>query len=144
MLGRKEERSKFSRNEDVEMGKTDHIYSRKQAHAHVSPVLKFSCKNKRLKWFGHCLRREHNYIIYYVPLCELSGRRSRDRPEKRWRDNMKEDMKKYQLTEDMAQDQKYWMTQIMARRWSGKVRNDVKEKIKIRQERINFCFQFRG
>ena len=34
--------------------------------------------------------------------------------EKIWRDNIKEDMKKYQLTEDMAQDRKYWMTKIMA------------------------------
>ena len=28
----------------------------------------------------------------------------------RRRDNIKGDMKKYQLTEDMAQDRKYWMT----------------------------------
>ena len=29
-------------------------------------------------------------------------------------DDIKEDTKKYQLTEDMAQDQKYWMAKIMA------------------------------
>ena len=38
----------------------------------------------------------------------------RVRPKKRWRDNIKEDTKKYQLTKDMAQDRKYWMTKILA------------------------------
>ena len=34
--------------------------------------------------------------------------------EKRWRDNVKEeDMTKYQLTEDMTRDRKYWMIEIM-------------------------------
>ena len=32
----------------------------------------------------------------------------------RRRDNIKGDMKKYQLTEDMAQDRKYWMTKLLA------------------------------
>ena len=39
---------------------------------------------------------------------------------------MKEDMKKYQLTEDMAQDRKYWMTQIM---YKEKVKKCEKGKI---------------
>ena len=29
----------------------------------------------------------------------------------RWRDNIQGDMKKYQLTEDMALYRKYWMTE---------------------------------
>ena len=37
------------------------------------------------------------------------------------RDNIKGDMKKYQLTEHMAQDRKYWMTKIMA----GPAQGDV-------------------
>ena len=44
---------------------------------------------------------------------EVSGRRSRGRQKQRWKD-IKKDMKKYQLTENMAQDRKYWMTKIMA------------------------------
>ena len=32
----------------------------------------------------------------------------------RWMDNKQVDMKKYQLTEDMAQYRKYWMTKILA------------------------------
>ena len=71
-------------------------------------------ENERLKWFGHCLRRKPNHMCAKLLRLEVSGRRSRGRPKKRWRDNRKGDMKKYQLTEDMAQYRKYWMPQIMA------------------------------
>ena len=36
------------------------------------------------------------------------------RQKKRWRYNTDEDMKKYRLTEDMAQNRNYWMTGILA------------------------------
>ena len=82
-------------------GKTrlDHIRNediRKEAHVkHVEMFL----ENKRLKWFGHCLRRERNHICAKSLRLEVSGRRSRGRPKKRWMDNIKGDVKKYQLTE---------------------------------------------
>ena len=88
----------YVRNEDI----------RKEAH--VETFL----ENKRLKWFGHCLRRECNHISAKSLRLEVSGRRSRGRPKKRLRDTIKGDMKKYQMTEDMAQDRKYWMTKILA------------------------------
>ena len=70
--------------------------------------------NKRLTWFGLCLRRKRNHICAKSLSLEVSGRRSRGRTKKRWRDNIQGDMKKYQLTEDMAQYRKYWMTNILA------------------------------
>ena len=81
--------------------------------AHVKLVETF-LENKKLKWFGHCLRQERNHIYAKSLRLEVSGRRSRGRPKKRWRDNIQGDMKKYELTEDMAQDRKYWMTKILA------------------------------
>ena len=71
-------------------------------------------ENKTLKWFGHCLRREHNHICAKSLRLKVLGRRSRGQPKKRWRDNIKEDMKKYRLTEGMTQYRKCWMTKIMA------------------------------
>ena len=103
-------RTKFSKQNSAEMrmlrwarGKTrlDHIRNegiRKEAH--VKPVETF-LENKILEWFGHCLRREHNHICAKLLILEFSGRRSRGRPKKRWRDNIQGDTKKYQLTEDM-------------------------------------------
>ena len=81
-------------------------------------------ENKRLKWCGHCLRREPDHICAKSLRLEVSGRRSRGRPKRRWRDNIKEVMKKYQLTEDMAQDRKYLMTEILA----GPAQGDGQEK----------------
>ena len=105
------------RNEDVEMGGkegrsgwTTSLNEDFMVGAHGKPVETF-LENKRLKWFGHCLRREH--LAKSLRL-QVSGRRSRGRPKKRWRDNIHGDMKKYRLTEDMAHDRKYWMTEILA------------------------------
>ena len=97
-------------------GKTrlDHIRNEDiRKEAHVKPVEIF-LENKILKWFGHCLRRERNHICAKSLRREVSGRRSRGCPKKKWRDNIQGDMKKYRLTEDMAQDRKNWMTKIMA------------------------------
>ena len=91
--------------------------------AYVKPVETF-LENKRLKRFGHCLRREPNHICAKSLRQEVSGRRNRGRPRKRWRDNIKGDMKKYQLTEDMAQYRKYWMTKILA----GPAQGDGQER----------------
>ena len=107
-------------------GKTrlDHIRNedtRKEAHVkHVATFL----ENKILKWFGHCLRRESKHICAKSLKLEVSGRRSRGRPRKRWRDNVKVDMKKYQLTEVMAQDRQYWTTKILA----GPAQGDGQER----------------
>ena len=107
-------------------GKTrlDHIRNEdNRKEAHVKPVATF-LENKRLKWFGHCLRRESKHICAKSLKLEVPGRRSRVRPKKRWSDNVKGDMKKYQLTEDMAQDRKYWMTKILA----GPAQRDGQER----------------
>ena len=57
---------------------------------------------------------EANGIAKKLLRLEVSGRRSRGKPKKRWRDNIKEGTKKYDLTEDKVQDRRYWMTKIMA------------------------------
>ena len=92
----------------------DHIINEDiRKEAHVKPVETF-LENKRLTWFGQCLRRERNHICAKSLRLEVSGGRSRGRPKKRWTDNIQGDMKTYQLTEDMAQYLKYWMTKILA------------------------------
>ena len=99
------------RNEDI----------RKETHInHVETFL----ENKRLKWYGHCLRREPNHICAKSLRLEVSGRKSRGQPKNRWRDNVKGDKKKSRPTEDMAQDRKYWMTKIMV----GPAQGDGQER----------------
>ena len=80
------------------IGKTrlDHIRNddiRKEAH--VKPVETFLVNKRRLKWFGHCLRREPNHICAKSLRLEVRGR-----PRKRRGDYINGDLKKYQLTEE--------------------------------------------
>ena len=91
----------------------DHIRNEDiRKEADVKPVETFLEQKPEVVW--HCLRRERNHICAKSLRLEVSGRRTRGRPKKRWRDNIQGDMKKYRLTEDMAQDRKYWMTKILA------------------------------
>ena len=92
----------------------DHISNEDiRKEARIKPVESL-LENNRLKWFGYCLRRESNHIGDKSLKLEVCGRRTRTRSKKRWSDNIKEDTEKSQLTEDVAQYRKYWMTQILA------------------------------
>ena len=60
-----------------EKTRLDHIRNEDiRKEADVKPVETF-LENKRLKWFGHCLRRERNHICAKSLRLEVSGRRSR-------------------------------------------------------------------
>ena len=109
-------------------GKTrlDHIRNEDiRKETHIQPVETF-LENKRLKWFGHCLRRERNHII----MCEIAKTRGFWEKEQRPTEKEMEGQHTgryeeiYQLTEDMAQDRKYWMTKILA----GSTQGDGQEK----------------
>ena len=98
-------------------GKTrlDHIRNEDiRKEAHIKSVERNFPGKQKTKVFGHCLRREHNHICAKSLRLEVYGRRSRGRTKKRLSDNTQEDIRKYQLTEYMAQDRQYWMTKIMA------------------------------
>ena len=82
--------------------------------AHSKPVETFR-ENKRLKWFGHCLRREHSHVLCEIAQSGSFGGEGTEVDRERYEGgNIKGDMKKYQLTEDMVQYRKYWMTQNSA------------------------------
>ena len=118
-------------------GKTrlDHIRNEDiRKEADVKPVETF-LENKRLKWFGHCVTRERNHICAKSLRLDISGRRSRGWPKKRWRDNIQGDLKKYQLTEDMAQDRKYWMIKILA----GPAQGDGQERWERWENLNHYC-----
>ena len=45
----------------------------------------------RLKWYGHVLRREDEYIGNRVMVMEVPGKRRRGRTKRRWLDNIRND-----------------------------------------------------
>ena len=100
----------------------------KQRHqeggAHKTYRLKLSWKTKTNMIWPLLEARTQPHVCAKSLRSEVSGRRIRGRPKKKWRHNIKEDMKKYQLTEDMAQDRKYWMIKIMA----GPAQRDGQER----------------
>ena len=44
----------------------------------------------------------------------VDGKRNRSRPKLRWRDLVKEDMARNQMTTEMAEDRKHWHVMIQA------------------------------
>ena len=48
----------------------------------------------RLRWYGHVMRRDQEYVGIRVMKMELSGKRKRGRPKRRFLDVVKEDMGK--------------------------------------------------
>ena len=60
----------------------------------------------RLKWFGHVKRRDENSILRRAIELEVEGRRPVGRPKKIWSKVVEEDMRKLNITEDMAENRK--------------------------------------
>ena len=49
-------------------------------------------RQKRLRWFGHIVRRDEEVEIKKVFELNIEGRRNRGRPVKRWIDVVEEEM----------------------------------------------------
>ena len=71
-------------------------------------------RKKRLRWYGHALRKEGEDTTKKMLNMQVQGNRRRGRPKKRWLDNIREDMKEYKMTEDMAQNRNVWHVKIKA------------------------------
>ena len=58
--------------------------------------------------FGHVKRRDENSILWRVMLLEVEGRRPVGRSKKTLSKVVEEDMRNFNITEDMAGDRKWW------------------------------------
>jgi len=52
------------------------------------------CKPSRLRWAGHVIGEDDDYLSRRVLLSEKGGKRPRGRPRLRWEDGVKEDAAK--------------------------------------------------
>ena len=62
----------------------------------------------RLRWYGHVMRRDQEYVGRRTMEIELPGRRRRGRPRRRFLDVVKEDMGEVGAKETDIEDRMVW------------------------------------
>ena len=62
----------------------------------------------RLRWYGHVMRRDQECVGRKMMEMELSGKRKRGRPKRRFLDVVKEDMEEVDAKETDIEDRKMW------------------------------------
>ena len=65
-------------------------------------------QESRLKWYGHVLRREGEYVGKRVMAMEVPGNRRRGRPKRRWLESIRNDLSQRELSREDAQDRDKW------------------------------------
>ena len=73
--------------------------------------LKEKVRESRMRWLGHILRREEDYVGKRVRQLKV-GKQKRGRPKRRWKDCIQEDMKILGLCEKDAEDRVKWRNSI--------------------------------
>ena len=66
----------------------------------------------RLRWYGHVMRRDQEYVERKMMEMELPGKRKRGRPKRRFLDVVKEDMVEVGAKETAIEDRKMWRMMI--------------------------------
>ena len=66
----------------------------------------------RLRWYGHVMRRDQEYVGRKMIEMELLGKRRRGRPKRRFLDVVKEDMGEVGAEETDVEDRKMWRMMI--------------------------------
>ena len=67
-------------------------------------------QESRLRWYGHIMRRDEQYVGRRVMEMDVQGRRGRGRPRKRWMDCVTVDLRSKGLTGEEVWDRARWRT----------------------------------
>ena len=69
-------------------------------------------RESRMRWYGHVMRRDQEYVGRKMMEMEFPGKRRRGRPKRRFLDVVKEDMKEVGVKEMDIEDRKMWRMMI--------------------------------
>ena len=70
-------------------------------------------RRNRLRWFGHVERRDELCWIKRIETLQVDGNGVKGRLRKRWREVLKEDMRKKGLCREDAWDRSRWRKNVM-------------------------------
>ena len=65
-------------------------------------------QERRLKLYGHVMRREEHYVGRRAMVMKVQGRRKRGRHKRRWLSTVKDDIKDKGLSADHVYDRDTW------------------------------------
>ena len=65
-------------------------------------------QERRMRWYGHVMRRGEEYVGQRVMGIEVQGSRMRGRPKKRWVDCVKDDLRENRLSGEEVYDRAAW------------------------------------
>ena len=65
-------------------------------------------QERRLKWYGHVMRREEHYVGRRAIEMKVHGRKNRGRPKRRWLDKVDDDIKERRLSADQVYGRATW------------------------------------
>ena len=69
-------------------------------------------REDRLRWYGHVMSRDQEYVGRKMMEMELPGKRRRGRPKRRFLDAVKKDMREVGAKETDVEDRKMWRMMI--------------------------------
>ena len=61
-------------------------------------------QERRMRWYGHVMRRDEEYVGKRAMGIEVQGSRRRGRPKKRWMDCVKDDLREKGLSGEEVYD----------------------------------------
>ena len=74
--------------------------------------LEMKMRESRLRWYGHVMRRDKEYLGRKMIEMELPGKRKRGRPKRRLLNLVKEDMREVGAKETDVEDRTVWRQTI--------------------------------
>ena len=73
----------------------------------VGSIIK-KIQERRLKWYGHVMRREEHYVGRRAMVIKVQGRRKSGIPKRRWLDKVKDGIKEKGMSADDVYDRATW------------------------------------